>query len=160
MLTCQDWLRNGSVHSVTLGCTVKEQVQCIHSSYPHHYLLCISHRYLSCRQLQYKFSGVFQKQLEVNGYSVRVIKILLLCCLFKGRTFPSGPCAAGFVCVGGASEPSPLDSLSGFLCPPGFFCPVGTSVPKPCPKGTFRCLSCNICLHFISNLLNYSPSCL
>ncbi|KAA8594284.1 hypothetical protein FQN60_005118, partial [Etheostoma spectabile] len=43
----------------------------------------------------------------------------------------------GFVCVGGASAPSPVDSLTGFPCPPGFFCSVGTSVPKPCPKGTF-----------------------
>uniref|UniRef100_A0A3Q3IVN5 Uncharacterized protein n=1 Tax=Monopterus albus TaxID=43700 RepID=A0A3Q3IVN5_MONAL len=57
-------------------------------------------------------------------------------------TFPSGPCAAGFVCVGGASEPSPSDGLTGFQCPPGFFCSMGTSVPKPCPKGTF-CRSCS-----------------
>lgn len=56
----------------------------------------------------------------------------------KGGTFPSGPCAAGFVCVRGASEPSPSDSRTGFPCPPGFFCTTGTSVPKPCPKGTFR----------------------
>ncbi|XP_033971267.1 zonadhesin-like [Trematomus bernacchii] len=58
-------------------------------------------------------------------------------CKGTGRTFPSGPCTAGFVCVGGASEPSPLDNLTGFPCPPGFFCSVRTSVPKPCPKGTF-----------------------
>ncbi|KAF3847745.1 hypothetical protein F7725_020773 [Dissostichus mawsoni] len=58
-------------------------------------------------------------------------------CKGTGRTFPSGPCNAGFVCVGGASEPSPLDKLTGFPCPPGFFCSVRTSVPKPCPKGTF-----------------------
>ncbi|XP_036928145.1 uncharacterized protein LOC119004899 isoform X4 [Acanthopagrus latus] len=61
----------------------------------------------------------------------------LLCYFFKGRTLPTGPCAAGFVCVGGAAEPSPLDKLTGFPCPPGFFCSLGTSVPKPCPKGTF-----------------------
>ncbi|XP_010794964.1 zonadhesin-like [Notothenia coriiceps] len=58
-------------------------------------------------------------------------------CKGTGRTFPSGPCTAGFVCVGGASEPSPRDNLTGFPCPPGFFCFVRTSVPKPCPKGTF-----------------------
>ncbi|XP_030258688.1 zonadhesin isoform X7 [Sparus aurata] len=58
-------------------------------------------------------------------------------CKEPGRTFPTGPCAAGFVCVGGAAEPSPLDRLTGFPCPPGFFCSLGTSVPKPCPKGTF-----------------------
>ncbi|XP_056298042.1 multiple epidermal growth factor-like domains protein 6 [Pseudoliparis swirei] len=58
-------------------------------------------------------------------------------CRGTGRTLPSGPCAAGFLCVGGASESAPLDNLTGSPCPPGFFCPVGTSVPKPCPKGTF-----------------------
>ncbi|XP_074536526.1 uncharacterized protein LOC141798463 [Halichoeres trimaculatus] len=58
-------------------------------------------------------------------------------CKGKGRTSPSGPCVAGFVCVGGAFTPSPLDSVTGFLCPPGFSCSVGTSVPEPCPKGTF-----------------------
>nr|XP_057935999.1 SCO-spondin isoform X4 [Doryrhamphus excisus] len=58
-------------------------------------------------------------------------------CRGSGRTFPSGPCAAGYVCVGGASEPSPVDNQTGFLCPAGFFCSVGTFVPRPCPKGTF-----------------------
>ncbi|XP_063762752.1 SCO-spondin isoform X2 [Eleginops maclovinus] len=58
-------------------------------------------------------------------------------CKGTGRTFPSGPCTAGFVCVGGASEPSPLDNRTGLPCPPGFFCSVRTTVPKPCPKGTF-----------------------
>ncbi|KAM4567238.1 uncharacterized protein PAE49_010636 isoform 2-T2 [Odontesthes bonariensis] len=74
-------------------------------------------------------------------------------CKGKGSTLPSGQCSAGFVCVGGAYQPSPSDYLTGFLCPPGFFCPEGTFVPKPCPKGTFseqsglvddsQCQSCN-----------------
>lgn len=72
----------------------------------------------------------------------------LLCYFSKGRTFPTGPCAAGFVCVGGAAEPSPLDRLTGFPCPLGFFCPLGTSVPEPCPKGTFRCLSCIMSVYY------------
>ncbi|KAG7455700.1 SCO-spondin-like isoform X1, partial [Solea senegalensis] len=58
-------------------------------------------------------------------------------CKGTGRTFPSGLCAAGFICVGRASEASPSDKLTGYPCPPGFYCSVGTSVPKPCPKGTF-----------------------
>ncbi|KAF7668979.1 hypothetical protein LDENG_00271770 [Lucifuga dentata] len=58
-------------------------------------------------------------------------------CKGTGRTIPNGACTEGFVCVGGASEPSPSDTLTGFPCPPGFYCPMGTSVPKPCPKGTF-----------------------
>ncbi|XP_053279649.1 SCO-spondin [Pleuronectes platessa] len=58
-------------------------------------------------------------------------------CREAGRSFPSGLCAAGFVCAGKASEASPSDGLTGFPCPAGFYCSVGTSVPKPCPKGTF-----------------------
>lgn len=124
METCQDWLRKGSAPCVTLECTVKEQVQCLKSSDP---------------TVTYIFVT------GVNGFSAR-LKALLGCYLFKGRTFPSGPCAEGVVCVGGASESSPVDSLGGFPCPSGFFCSAGTSVPKPCPKGTFRCTSCSICL--------------
>lgn len=56
-----------------------------------------------------------------------------------GTPAPTGPCSAGFVCVGGASEPSPTDPRTGFPCPPGFFCPLGTFSPTPCPTGTFRC---------------------
>ncbi|XP_053729819.1 SCO-spondin isoform X1 [Synchiropus splendidus] len=58
-------------------------------------------------------------------------------CSGTGKTGPSGQCAAGFVCVGGASEPSPSDGRTGLPCPPGFFCSAGTFVPQPCPKGTF-----------------------
>ncbi|KAI4815467.1 hypothetical protein KUCAC02_005611 [Chaenocephalus aceratus] len=39
-------------------------------------------------------------------------------------------CDPGVYCKG-------TDNLTGFPCPPGFFCFVRTSVPKPCPKGTF-----------------------
>lgn len=114
---CQGWLKNGSVRSVTLGCTVKRQVQFILCSGSPLNVLCF-------------FSPLIRIKKEnetILGWN-----------LFEGRAFPSGPCAAGYVCVGGASEPSPLDSPGGFLCPSGFFCSVGTSVPKPCPKGTFR----------------------
>ncbi|MED6232417.1 hypothetical protein ATANTOWER_029578, partial [Ataeniobius toweri] len=58
-------------------------------------------------------------------------------CKGSGRTFPSGLCAEGYVCVEGAFEHSPSDSLTGFPCPPGYYCPRGTFVPKPCPKGTY-----------------------
>lgn len=86
----------------------------------------------------------------MGGHSwpgIWVINSLLGGYFFKGRTFPGGPCAAGFLCVRGASEPSPTDSLTGFPCPPGFYCPVGTIIPKPCPKGTYRCI-------FSINVLN------
>lgn len=40
-------------------------------------------------------------------------------------TLPIGPCHAGYWCREGASSPSPLDGLSGSLCPPGQYCPSG-----------------------------------
>ncbi|CAL8373179.1 unnamed protein product, partial [Gadus morhua 'NCC'] len=58
-------------------------------------------------------------------------------CKEAGRTSPSGPCAAGYVCTGGATEATPADRLTGGPCPPGSFCPLGATAPEPCPKGTF-----------------------
>ena len=136
METCQDWLKSSSAHCVTLGCTVKNQVQYILSPYISIiYLLhiCITDIYLSL------FFSCNPEMIRGKW---------LLCYFFKGRTLPTGPCAAGFVCVGGAAEPSPLDKLTGFPCPPGFFCSLGTSVPKSCPKGTFRCISCNMSVYY------------
>lgn len=139
METCPDWVRSGSAYPVTLGCSVKEPVRCIRVTDPISFSCCVSHSYLSWRWLWCKYGVVFQKLLEWNGFSVRVIKNIY----FKGRTSPSGPCAAGFVCIKGATEPSPLDGLTGFPCPPGFFCSEGVTAPKPCPKGKFRFISCS-----------------
>lgn len=111
---CQALLRNGSAHSVTLECTAKKRVQ-------------FTLWFWITRQ--YFCFNAIQRGIETSSQ---------IWFSFLGGKTPSGPCAAGYVCIGGASEPSPLDGPTGFLCPSGFFCPVGTSAPKPCPKGTFR----------------------
>lgn len=59
----------------------------------------------------------------------------------------------GFYCLSGSSEPAPTGQVYGSVCPAGNYCPNGTSVPKPCPSGTFRnttgasdvsdCLACS-----------------
>ena len=50
----------------------------------------------------------------------------------------SGPCAAGYFCDSGASQPNPPnESSGGGLCPAGFYCPEGTGRPISCPLGTY-----------------------
>ena len=56
-------------------------------------------------------------------------------CNSLGLTKPSGLCEAGYLCVSGASSPSPRDGLNE-PCPPGYFCKQGTTYPEPCPTGT------------------------
>ena len=48
-------------------------------------------------------------------------------------------CAAGFFCLSGAMSMYPYTLSSGEYgpCPVGHYCPAGTSVPVPCPAGTF-----------------------
>ncbi|XP_034024621.1 neurogenic locus notch homolog protein 4-like [Thalassophryne amazonica] len=53
---------------------------------------------------------------------------------------PSGRCQAGFYCRAGVNFPNPDGNFStgvGGVCPKGKFCPEGTSVPSPCPLGTY-----------------------
>ncbi|PIO29109.1 hypothetical protein AB205_0165670, partial [Aquarana catesbeiana] len=52
----------------------------------------------------------------------------------------SGPCQAGFFCTAGSLVSNPSGSSNesfGGPCPFGHFCPPGTSLPIPCPYGTF-----------------------
>jgi len=47
-------------------------------------------------------------------------------------------CDAGYVCTGGASDPSPLyDFQGGMICPKGYYCPKATTMALPCPEGTY-----------------------
>lgn len=46
-------------------------------------------------------------------------------CGSEGLAEPSGTCAAGFLCVMGASVPNPTDNRTGSLCPAGSFCQQG-----------------------------------
>lgn len=58
-----------------------------------------------------------------------------------GLTEPFDLCNAGYVCVLGASEPTPTDNTTGYECLPGYYCPVGSSQGVKCPLGTFSNIS-------------------
>nr|KAF6427833.1 hypothetical protein HJG63_008321 [Rousettus aegyptiacus] len=51
-----------------------------------------------------------------------------------GAQVPSGTCEAGHYCPQGHSE-------QGGPCPRGHFCPGGTSLPRPCPAGSYNNLT-------------------
>ena len=65
---------------------------------------------------------------------------------------PTPPCSPGFFCTLSAFSPTPIDGITGNICPIGHYCPPGTSVPVSCPVGTYapdprrataaECLSC------------------
>lgn len=46
-------------------------------------------------------------------------------CDSEGLVEPSGPCAAGFLCLIGATVPNPTDNMTGSPCPPGAYCQLG-----------------------------------
>lgn len=51
-------------------------------------------------------------------------------CGSEGLVEPSGPCAAGFLCLMGATVSNPNDNRTGSLCPPGIFCQQGLRAGK------------------------------
>lgn len=75
-----------------------------------------------CFSYKVKASMIEHLQFEFpcKLFDVYVLAILLLCVFH-----PLGACHAGYWCREGASSPSPLDGLSGLLCPPGHYCPPG-----------------------------------
>ncbi|XP_058655214.1 SCO-spondin isoform X4 [Onychostoma macrolepis] len=58
-------------------------------------------------------------------------------CASTGLTEPSGLCSNGFYCAKKAETPTPIDGVSGHICPEGHYCPSGTTLPVPCDPGTF-----------------------
>lgn len=65
-----------------------------------------------------------------------------------GLTVPSGPCSPGYFCSSASQTSTPAVIFNEYqnftrfgsngICPRGFFCPLGTSIPMPCPIGTFN----------------------
>lgn len=52
--------------------------------------------------------------------------------------FGSGPCSAGYYCLGGAANSTPSDGgVTGNPCEDGFYCGEGSVEPQPCPGGQF-----------------------
>lgn len=47
----------------------------------------------------------------------------------------AGLCAAGYYCSALANTSTPLDGVSGDVCPAGHYCPAGSPTPLPCPDG-------------------------
>ena len=45
-----------------------------------------------------------------------------------------GVCPAGYYC-------GDIGTWAPAICPTGFFCPEGTSLPTPCPLGTYNALT-------------------
>eukprot|EP01022_Parablepharisma_sp_SALTPOND_P014589 TRINITY_DN199_c1_g1_i1.p1 TRINITY_DN199_c1_g1~~TRINITY_DN199_c1_g1_i1.p1 ORF type:complete len:4309 (-),score=431.50 TRINITY_DN199_c1_g1_i1:34-12960(-) len=58
----------------------------------------------------------------------------------SGGTSKCLPCAAGYVCLLGATTATPVDKQidKGYECPKGYYCPEGTYEPTACPTGTFN----------------------
>ncbi|XP_044928344.1 SCO-spondin isoform X2 [Mustela putorius furo] len=58
-------------------------------------------------------------------------------CALAGLMAPTGDCAAGHWCKGGATSKDPTDGTQGLLCPAGHYCLEGAPVPTQCPPGTW-----------------------
>lgn len=48
-----------------------------------------------------------------------------------GLSEPSGKCAAGFYCTGGAASSKPMDGATGNICPLGAYCSEYLECPEP-----------------------------
>ncbi|PHJ19753.1 gcc2 and gcc3 domain-containing protein [Cystoisospora suis] len=59
-------------------------------------------------------------------------------CSETGLTVPVAPCAAGYLCLGGASSGKPPNDQTGSRCSAGGFCPEGAIQKFPCPAGTYN----------------------
>jgi len=51
-----------------------------------------------------------------------------------------GDCAAGYICLEGATTSTPASSTNGggYPCPVGYYCPSGTIIENPCNPGTYN----------------------
>ncbi|XP_070551431.1 multiple epidermal growth factor-like domains protein 6 [Ptychodera flava] len=59
-------------------------------------------------------------------------------CGHEGLSAPSGECTAGYYCISGAYMSTPLDGVTGDICPTGAFCPAGSNSSWLCPPGTYN----------------------
>lgn len=86
-----------------------------------------------------------------NSTNIRRVEDCTVCtpgfyCDAFGLTEPTGPCDAGYFCLGGSPTSAPVDSRDplgseptpiGGRCPAGGYCPVGSSAATACPAGFF-----------------------
>ena len=67
-------------------------------------------------------------------------------CDTPGAVQSTGSCDAGYFCISGVNTSAPIvysttfdvGTAAGGVCPAGSYCAVGTSLPTPCPMGTFN----------------------
>ena len=62
-------------------------------------------------------------------------------CPYSGLTEAYGDCATGFYCSLGVNTPNPLQGNHtgiGGICPVSHYCPGASSIPLPCPSGTYN----------------------
>ena len=50
---------------------------------------------------------------------------------------PEGSCSQGYYCLNASISNQPTDGVTGDTCPRGNFCPEQSSLPTPCPPGTY-----------------------
>lgn len=74
--------------------------------------------------------------LQTEQY-LSIIIVKTSACDVPGLTAPTGMCDAGYYCTGGAILQNPSGLVYGDICPVGHYCPSGTSLPEPCPAGTY-----------------------
>ena len=59
-------------------------------------------------------------------------------CDSEGLSAPAGLCNSGYVCILGASSPTPTDGTTGDVCEMGGYCPIGSNATTLCPAGTYN----------------------
>ena len=59
-------------------------------------------------------------------------------CGQRGADAVTAQCTEGYLCISGASIPTPTDGATGSLCPAGGYCPQGATAAQPCPQGKFN----------------------
>ncbi|KAM4652057.1 LOW QUALITY PROTEIN: uncharacterized protein O3C94_014393 [Discoglossus pictus] len=77
-------------------------------------------------------------------------------CSLHNATEVTGDCSEGYYCTAGAQVSNPEQQLMGSAgpCPPGHYCPQSSTVPIPCPPGTF---SSRLKLHSEVSFLTAHP---
>ncbi|XP_038634724.1 neurogenic locus notch homolog protein 3-like [Scyliorhinus canicula] len=84
-------------------------------------------------------------------------------CKEPGKDSVEDFCEAGFYCLKGAKTATPLDGLTGDICPVGHYCPLGSAGPIPCEDGTFvnytGAEECDVCPagHLCTNRMQAEP---
>jgi hypothetical protein len=82
--------------------------------------------------------GTFGASLSLTNISQCSACVAGSYCGVNGKSAPTGPCAAGYYCLPGASVATPTTQGFGAVCPAGTYCPLGSAAPTPCAPGSFR----------------------